>query len=94
MSLSKKFAVAVVAGAAVAAGALPASAAPESHTQAIIRYTVPNLPSKNVRAVFQDSDGWMWFGTDKGIARFNGAEFKSSVGAGSMLFSSMKSALY
>lgn len=51
--------------------------------KAVIRYTVPNLPSKNVRAIFQDSDGWMWFGTDKGIARFNGAEFKSSVGAGS-----------
>ena len=51
--------------------------------KAITRYTVPNLPSKNVRAVFQDSDGWMWFGTDKGIARFNGSEFKSSVGAGS-----------
>jgi ligand-binding sensor domain-containing protein/AAA+ ATPase superfamily predicted ATPase len=51
--------------------------------KAVIRYTVPNLPSKNVRAVFQDTDGWMWFGTDKGIARFNGAEFKSSAGAGS-----------
>ena len=46
--------------------------------KAASRYTVPNLPSKNVQAVFQDSDGWMWFGTDKGIARFNGSEFKSS----------------
>ena len=46
--------------------------------KAVLRYTVPNLPSKNVQAVFQDSEGWMWFGTDKGIARFNGAEFKSS----------------
>jgi ligand-binding sensor domain-containing protein len=46
--------------------------------KAVSRYTVPNLPSKNVQAVFQDSEGWMWFGTDKGIARFNGAEFKSS----------------
>ena len=51
--------------------------------KAVSRYTVPNLPSKNVQAVFQDSEGWMWFGTDKGVARFNGAEFKSSAVSGS-----------
>jgi ligand-binding sensor domain-containing protein/AAA+ ATPase superfamily predicted ATPase len=53
------------------------------NTKAIARYSVPNLPAKNVRAVFQDSEGWMWFGTEKGLARFNGAEFKSSAVAGS-----------
>lgn len=53
--------------------------------KAVSRYTVPNLPSKNVQAVFQDGAGWMWFGTDKGVARFNGAEFKSSAVAGSAL---------
>jgi len=53
--------------------------------KALARYTVPNLPSKNVQAVFQDSEGWMWFGTDKGVARFNGSEFKSSAVAGSAL---------
>lgn len=46
--------------------------------KAMSRYSVPNLPSKNVQAVFQDSEGWLWFGTDKGVARFNGSEFKSS----------------
>jgi ligand-binding sensor domain-containing protein/AAA+ ATPase superfamily predicted ATPase len=51
--------------------------------KAVTRYTVPNLPSKNVRTVFQDSEAWMWFGTDKGVARFNGAEFKTSGGGGS-----------
>src|SRR5262249_38142066 len=51
--------------------------------KAVSRYTVPNLPSKNVQAIFQDGEGWMWFGTDKGIARFNGAEFKSSAVSGS-----------
>ncbi|HSB10463.1 MAG TPA: two-component regulator propeller domain-containing protein [Blastocatellia bacterium] len=51
--------------------------------KAVTRYTVPNLPSKNVRSIFQDSEGWMWFGTDKGVARFNGADFKSSTVAGS-----------
>ncbi len=53
------------------------------NTKAIARYSIPNLPAKNVRAIFQDSEGWMWFGTDKGLARFNGAEFKSSATTGS-----------
>jgi ligand-binding sensor domain-containing protein len=47
------------------------------------RYGLPNLPSKNVQAIYQDSEGWMWFGTDKGVARFNGTDFKSSSVAGS-----------
>ena len=46
--------------------------------KAVKRYGLPNLPSKNVQAVYQDSEGWMWFGTDKGVARFNGTDFKSS----------------
>jgi ligand-binding sensor domain-containing protein/AAA+ ATPase superfamily predicted ATPase len=51
--------------------------------KAVTRYGVPNLPSKNVQAIFQDSEGWVWFGTDRGIARFNGADFKSSSAGGS-----------
>jgi streptogramin lyase len=51
--------------------------------KAMLRYSVPNLPSKNVQTVFQDSEGLLWFGTDKGIARFNGSEFKSSSQPGS-----------
>ena len=51
--------------------------------KAVVRVSVPSLPSKNVQAVFQDSAGWMWFGTDKGIARYNGSEFRSSAVAGS-----------
>jgi ligand-binding sensor domain-containing protein len=50
--------------------------------KAVTRYGVPNLPSKNVQSVFEDSQGWMWFGTDKGVARFNGTDFKSSTGTG------------
>jgi ligand-binding sensor domain-containing protein len=46
--------------------------------KAISRYTVPKLPSKNVQAILQDSEGWLWFGTDKGIARFNGADFRTA----------------
>jgi ligand-binding sensor domain-containing protein len=51
--------------------------------KAVYRYGPPNLPSKNVQCVFQDSEAWMWFGTDKGVARFNGGDFKSSAVAGS-----------
>jgi ligand-binding sensor domain-containing protein len=50
--------------------------------KAVKRYGLPNLPSKNVQAIYQDSEGWMWFGTDKGMARFNGTDFKSSSVAG------------
>jgi ligand-binding sensor domain-containing protein len=51
--------------------------------KAVVRVNVPNLPSKNVQAVFQDSAGWMWFGTDKGVARYNGSDFMSSATQGS-----------
>ncbi|HST21224.1 MAG TPA: two-component regulator propeller domain-containing protein [Blastocatellia bacterium] len=50
--------------------------------KAVKRYGLPNLPSKNVQAIYQDSEGWMWFGTDKGVTRFNGTDFKSSSVAG------------
>lgn len=59
---------------------LPLSVAPiiPINEKAVFRYNVPNLPSKNVQAIFQDSAGWIWFGTDKGVARFNGSNFRSS----------------
>lgn len=59
---------------------LPLSIAPviPINDKALVRYNVPNLPSKNVQAIFQDSAGWLWFGTDKGVARFNGSSFRSS----------------
>ena len=53
--------------------------------KAISRYGPPSLPSKNIQCVFQDSEGWMWFGADKGVARFNGADFESSSVTGSGL---------
>lgn len=46
-------------------------------------YTVNNfkieqgLPSNEVYSVFQDSKGMLWFGTDNGIAKFDGYEFNT-----------------
>ncbi|HEU4390370.1 MAG TPA: two-component regulator propeller domain-containing protein, partial [Blastocatellia bacterium] len=62
---------------------LPLSVAPviPINDKATVRFTVPNLPSRSVRTILQDSDGWLWFGTDKGLARYNGSDFKSSAAA-------------
>lgn len=43
-----------------------------------INYTVEDgLPSNNVYCVEQDDRGYMWFGTDAGLSRFDGYEFKN-----------------
>ena len=34
------------------------------------------MPSENVRAIFKDSHGYMWFGTDAGLARYDGRNIK------------------
>ena len=39
--------------------------------------TEDGLPSSEVYVVLQDRKGNMWFGTDRGVARFNGYEFRS-----------------
>jgi len=39
-------------------------------------YTIDDgLPSSEVYVAFEDKDGFMWLGTDNGIARFDGYEF-------------------
>lgn len=35
------------------------------------------LPSLEVYDLYEDSKGYMWMGTDKGVCRYNGQEFKS-----------------
>jgi ligand-binding sensor domain-containing protein/AAA+ ATPase superfamily predicted ATPase len=49
------------------------------------RYGTPRLPSDEVQAIFQDALGLIWFGTDRGIARFDGGNFESSATPGSPL---------
>ncbi|HEV8113492.1 MAG TPA: two-component regulator propeller domain-containing protein [Planctomycetota bacterium] len=42
------------------------------------RYDVPEgLPNSRVNFVFQDSRGYLWFGTWEGLSRFDGVEFKN-----------------
>lgn len=38
--------------------------------------TTSGLPSNETYCAFQDKDGYMWFGTDHGVARYNGYDFK------------------
>lgn len=59
---------------------LPLSVAPiiPFNEKAISRYSVPNIPSKNVQAIFQDSNGYVWLGTERGLARFDGSSFMAS----------------
>ncbi len=43
-------------------------------------YTINNtngLPSNSVYDIFQDSKGFMWFATDKGLCRYDGSEFNT-----------------
>ncbi|MBP6335090.1 MAG: histidine kinase [Bacteroidia bacterium] len=39
--------------------------------------TEDGLPSSQVYQAMQDSDGYLWFATDRGVTRFNGYEFKT-----------------
>ena len=34
------------------------------------------LPGKTVYQVYRDSKGYLWFATDKGVARYNGIKFE------------------
>lgn len=41
-----------------------------------VNYTIADgLPSNTVFCSLQDSKGYLWFGTDKGVARFDGVKF-------------------
>ena len=35
------------------------------------------LPSSEIYEVFQDSKGYLWIGTDKGVSRYNGRYFEN-----------------
>jgi len=46
------------------------------------RYTAAEgLPSSHVLSIAQDATGYLWFGTDSGIARYDGTDFEPIAGA-------------
>ncbi|KAK6020374.1 Two component regulator propeller [Ostertagia ostertagi] len=49
-----------------------------AQTAPMIHYTMEDgLPSNNVYNVYRDTKGYLWFGTDKGVARYNGISFQT-----------------
>src|SRR5258707_721087 len=40
------------------------------------------LPSNHVRAIAQDADGILWFGTDSGLAKYDGRRIQKVTAAG------------
>lgn len=56
---------------------LLAYAEADAQTIPMIQYTIENgLPSNNVYNVYRDKKGFLWFATDKGVARHNGVTFE------------------
>jgi len=63
---------------AIAIGALLQVCFLYSQEETLFHYTVDDgLPSSHVYYGMQDSQGYVWFGTDKGLCRFDGYEFKT-----------------
>jgi ligand-binding sensor domain-containing protein/signal transduction histidine kinase len=62
---------------AVAATALHAAAPPHWLDQygRKVWHTENGLPQNTVRAILQTRDGYLWIGTEEGLARFNGSDF-------------------
>ena len=52
-----------------------------SRTKSLTQYTrtiwtqEQGLPQDTIRAIAQTTDGYLWLGTDEGLARFDGYEF-------------------
>ncbi len=46
-------------------------------TQSSINYSISEgMPSNEVYDIYQDTEGFLWFATDNGVVRFDGAELK------------------
>ncbi|MFT6924837.1 MAG: ligand-binding sensor domain-containing protein [Psychromonas sp.] len=74
---------------------LPAQAALSENYQYDTWTSRDGLPHNSINAITQTEDGYLWFATWEGIARFNGKEFKVFTrGSASGLIDSGVRALY
>jgi ligand-binding sensor domain-containing protein/two-component sensor histidine kinase len=69
--------LAAVLCAAVSAPVLASTEYPRLSEYVLTEWTKQTgLPSGQVRAITQDTDGYLWFATDKGLVRFDGTAFR------------------
>ncbi|WP_445397419.1 ligand-binding sensor domain-containing diguanylate cyclase [Zobellella sp. An-6] len=60
----------------VLSSALAAAQAPLSHYYQDVWTTRNGLPHNSINAIAQTSEGYLWFATWEGVARYNGREFR------------------
>lgn len=67
-----------VSGSTTALQASPGPAAPPSPNQPLTRWGLEDgLPQSTVSAIVQDSEGYIWLGTEAGLVRFDGFEMRT-----------------
>ncbi len=73
------FAVALILAASPAEAQVVAGGLPKPLTQYHLEswQTRDGLPTNSIRALAQDVDGFLWLGTEAGLVRFDGVEFRT-----------------
>jgi len=73
----------VVAGVVIMACGAAVAAAPSPTPPTLVRYSLTSwtekdgLPSSHIRAIAQDTQGYLWLGTSTGLVRFDGIRFQA-----------------
>ncbi len=75
--------LALVAGSVLAAATAAAQPVPGPQPKPLSQYhleswlTRDGLPTNSIRALAQDAEGFLWLGTEAGLVRFDGVEFRT-----------------
>ena len=79
LGLASGLATLLVLGAGHALAQRAAGPAPKPLTQYHLEswQTRDGLPTNGIRALVQDADGFLWLGTDAGLVRFDGVDFRT-----------------